>query len=254
MMWIISLVCAILIFVLVFFIRPLNQASPQPIKIAPSPSAVSSTSPAPLKILGQKTIPQKLHVFQTFNNCGRAALSMALSYYDINVSQEELGVELRPWQNPQGVNDDKSVTLEELGNKAKDFGLIPYHRPNGNIDLIKKFIAHDLPVITRTLTNLEEDIGHYRVVKGYNDETGQIIQDDSLQNKNLWFSYADFSLLWKQFNFEYLILVPKDKDEIAQNILGENKDPYVAWQKAVQNSQKQLEENQYDIYARFNLS
>ena len=36
--------------------------------------------------------------------------------------------------------------------------------------------------------------------------------------------------------------------------MGENKDPYVAWQKAVQNSQKQLEENQYDIYARFNLS
>ena len=216
--------------------------------IPSTPTDIIKTPPT------SKTLNNDYHVFQTFNNCGPAALSMALSYYGINVSQQVLGEELRPWQNPQGDNDDKSVTLEELGEKAKDFDLIPYHRPNGNIDLIKLFITYDIPVVARTLTKIEEDIGHYRIVKGYNDETGQIIQDDSLQNKNLWFSYADFSLLWKQFNFEYLILVPKDKDEIAQNILGENKDPYVAWQKAVQNSQKQLEENQYDIYARFNLS
>ena len=216
--------------------------------IPSTPTDIIKTPPT------SKTLNNDYHVFQTFNNCGPAALSMALSYYGINVSQQVLGEELRPWQNPQGDNDDKSVTLEELGEKAKDFDLIPYHRPNGNIDLIKLFITYDIPVVARTLTKIEEDIGHYRIVKGYNDETGQIIQDDSLQNKNLWFSYSDFSLLWKQFNFEYLILVPKDKDEIAQNILGENKDPYVAWQKAVQNSQKQLEENQYDIYARFNLS
>src|SRR3990170_3896122 len=145
-----------------------------------------------------KILPTDYHVFQTFNNCGPAALSMALSYYGINVSQQVLGEELRPWQNPQGDNDDKSVTLEELGEKAKDFDLIPYHRPNGNIDLIKLFITYDIPVVARTLTKIEEDIGHYRIVKGYNNEIGQIIQDDSLQNKKLWFSYADFSLLWKQ--------------------------------------------------------
>lgn len=201
-----------------------------------------------------KILENNYHVFQTFNNCGPAALSMALSYYGFNVSQQTLGDELRPFQNPQGDNDDKSVTLEELGEKAKDFDLVPYHRPNGNIELIKKFIAYDLPVVARTLTKIDEDIGHYRIVKGYSDETGQLIQDDSLQNKNLWFSYEDFSSLWKRFNYEYLVLTPRDKTNIVETILGADKDAKIAWQKAVQNSQNQLNINPNDIYTRFNLS
>ncbi|MBI4226001.1 C39 family peptidase [Candidatus Roizmanbacteria bacterium] len=217
-------------------------------QVSPTPTVIVKTPPA------SKILNNDYHVFQTFNNCGPAALSMALSYYGINVSQQELGNALRPFQNPQGDNDDKSVTLEELGEKAKEFNLIPYHRPNGNIDLIKLFITYDIPVTARTLTKINEDIGHYRIVKGYNDETGQIIQDDSLQNKNLWFSYEDFSSIWKHFNYEYLVLVPKDKQEIAEAILGEDKDAKIAWGKAVQNSQKQLEANPQDIYARFNLS
>ena len=223
-----------------------------PSVIAPTVSPTSQ--PQLINPPQSKVLDNDYHVFQTFNNCGPAALSMALSYYGINVSQLVLGDELRPYQNPQGDNDDKSVTLEELGEKAKDFDLIPYHRPNGNIDLIKLFLAYDIPVLARTLTKINEDIGHYRVVKGYNDETQQIIQDDSLQNKNLWFSYDDFSLLWKQFNFEYLVLVPQDKEKIAEVILGEDKDPKVAWGKAATNARQQLVINPNDTYARFNLS
>ena len=216
--------------------------------ISPTPQIILESPPI------NKILANDYHIFQTFNNCGPAALSMALSYYGINISQQELGNEVRLWQNPQGDNDDKSVTLEELGNKAKFFGLIPYHRPNGNIGLLKKFITYDLPVVARTLTNLDEDIGHYRVIKGYNDETEQLIQDDSLQNKNLWFTYEDFFLLWKRFNYEYLVLVPKDKKAIAEMILGENQDGKFAWKKAANQAKKQLETNPDDIYARFNLS
>src|SRR3989344_5350984 len=48
-------------------------------------------------------------VFQTYNNCGPAALSMALSYYGIKASQHELGDILRPYQQAQGNNDDKTT-------------------------------------------------------------------------------------------------------------------------------------------------
>src|SRR3989344_2364563 len=201
-----------------------------------------------------KILANDYHVFQTFNNCGPAALSMALSYYGINVSQQVLGDELRPYQNPQGDNDDKSVTLEELGEKAKDFDLIPYHRPNGNIELIKKFITYDIPILTRTLTKVNEDIGHFRLVKGYNDQTGQLIQNDSLQNKNLWYTYVDFLAIWEKFNHEYLVLVPNDKQEIVETILGEDLNEKIAWQKALRQAQGKLVENENDIYTRFNLS
>lgn len=199
-----------------------------------------------------KLLSNTYHIFQTFNNCGPAALSMALSYYDINVSQAELGDSLRPYQVPGGENDDKSVTLTELAEKAKDYDLIPFHRPDGNIEQIKLFITYNIPVITRTWLKENEDIGHYRVVKGY-DQT-HLIQDDSLQGKNLKYTPSDFNKIWKKFNYEYLVLVPQDKKEIAETIIGENKDSRIAWQNAVYESEKQLEQNPDDIDARFNLS
>lgn len=221
---------------------------PQVTSPTPSPQIRLATPPS------QKLLPNNYHIFQTFNNCGPAALSMALSYYDINVSQQTLGQELRPYQVPGGNNDDKSVTLEELAEKAKDYGLVSYHRPNGTVELIKLFIAYDIPIVARTLTKPTEDIGHYRIVKGYDEVAKQIIQDDSLQAKNLRFSYEDIDMLWQQFNYEYLVLVPPEKQIVAETILGEDLDPKTAWKKATQNAQKKLAINPEDMYAHFNLS
>jgi hypothetical protein len=221
--------------------RRLNQPSP-------TPKLVLQTPPS------QKILPTDYHIFQSFNNCGPAALSMALRFYGIEKSQQELGQSLRPWQNPEGINDDKSVTLEEVAEESKKYGFIPYRRPNGDMETIKMFITYDMPVIARTWLTPNEDIGHYRVVKGYDEASKQLIQDDSLQNKNLWYTYDDFNAIWDKFNYEYLVLVPEDKKEIAEAILGEDMDEKVAWQKAVQRSEKILSENPGDITAGFNLS
>ena len=220
----------------------------------PEETVISSPTPTVTPILPQKILATDYHVFQTFNNCGPAALSMALRFYKVIVSQQELGQALRPYQVPGGDNDDKSVTLQELAEKSKEYGFIPYHRPMGNPDLVKQFIANDMPVISRTWTKSNEDVGHYRVVKGYDEAAGIFIQDDSLQNKNLQYTYKDFNEIWKKFNFEYLVLVPKEKREIAEQILEENKDEKFAWQSAVENSLQELSNNPDDIYARFNLS
>jgi tetratricopeptide (TPR) repeat protein len=177
---------------------------------------------------------------------------MALSYYGINKTQAELGGELRPYQIPGGDNDDKSVTLEELAEKSKEFGLIPYHRPNGNIDIMKKFIAIDIPVITRTWLKENEDIGHYRLVRGFTDT--EIIQDDSLQNKDLRYTDDVFLNIWKKFNYEYLVLVPQEKVRLAEQILGEDLDEKTAWNKAVELSKNEIKNNPSDIYSIFNLS
>ena len=201
-----------------------------------------------------KTLENEYHVFQTFNNCGPASLSMVFSYFGINKSQKELGQELRPYQNPRGDNDDKSVTLEELSQKSKEYGFAAYHRPNGNIELIKFFITYDVPVIVKTLTKENEDIGHYRVVKGYDDTTGEIIYDDSFQGKNLKFSYESFNEIWEKFNFEYLVIIPKDKVMITEAIIGEDKDTNKAWERAAKNARELAEKYPENIFYRFNLS
>ncbi|MDO8658254.1 MAG: C39 family peptidase [Candidatus Levybacteria bacterium] len=233
------------------------QSGNEPSIINPKSSIINPTaSPSPTlaPVPNSKILQTDYHIFQTFNNCGPAALSMALRFYGINVSQAELGNALRPYQVPNGDNDDKSVTLEELAEKSKEYGFIPFHRPMGNPKVIKQFITNGMPVITRTWTKLDEDIGHYRVIKGYDGTAGVFIQDDSLQNKNLEYTYEDFNEIWKKFNYEYLVLVPDKKQELAERILGKNADAKIAWQNAVKNSENELESNQNDIYARFNLS
>lgn len=221
----------------------LNQSSP-------SPTPYTLPSIPSTKVLSNGGY----HIFQSFNNCGPASLSMTLRFYGVNATQFELGNSLRPYQIPGGDNDDKSVTLEELAEESKKYGFVPFHRPVGNPEIVKHFIANNMPVIARTWTKLNEDIGHYRIIKGYNDNLGTFIQDDSLQNKNLSYTYEDFNALWKKFNYEYLVLVPEEKVEIANAILGENADAQIAWQNAVENSKRELRENPDDIFARFNLS
>lgn len=209
-------------------------------------------TPTPIVVPLTYEIPLRTHVFQSFNNCGPAAMSMALSYYNIKKSQAEIGQALRPYQIPGGDNDDKSVTLEELSKYAVEQGLLTYHRPNGSEELLKKFISNDIPVITRTWTKPNEDIGHYRIIRGYTEN--EFIQDDSLQNKNLRYSFPDFNEIWKKFNFEYLVLVPKEKQKLAEQILGEDLDFRKSWVHAVELSNQELQKNPDDIYSRFNLS
>lgn len=218
------------------------------------PTGIPTHTPTKTPPPEHKELNNSYHVYQTFNNCGPAALSMALSYYDIHESQQTLGQHLRPYQIANGDNDDKSVTLDELAEEAKNYNLVPYHRPNGNAELMKQLIGAEIPVITRTLLTADDDIGHYRVIKGYNDITKTFLQDDSLQGPNLSFTYADFEVLWQHFNYEYLVLVPKDRQRVAEAILGENTDEHTAWVNAAQRAKNQYEKNPNDIFARFNHS
>ncbi len=231
-----------------------NEPTPTPStkksQSLPSPSIVLTPTLPPTPI--SKTLSGGTHIFQTFNNCGPASLSMTLSYYGQTVSQLTLGSQLRPYQRPNGDNDDKSVTLSELSLKATEYGYTTYHRPAGDIEILKQFIVNDIPVITRTWLKTNEDIGHYRVIKGYDDSKKVLIQDDSLQGKNLEYTYKDFSDLWQAFNYEFLVLIPENKQDLAIQILGDLVDEDSAWKLAYELSKSQQTEDNNNKYALFN--
>lgn len=234
--------------------QPVAELSPVSRPIMPLASATPEPPTTPPPLPAQTQLTGGTQVFQTFNNCGPAALSMALSYLEISKTQAELGQQLRPYQIPNGDNDDKSVTLIELARQAEQYGLVAYHRPHGRMDLLKHLLVLEVPVITRTWLKPNEDIGHYRVVTGYNDQTGQLLQSDSLQGPNLWYSYSDFETLWEAFNFEYLVLVPSDKQDAVEVVLGEEVDLRVAWQNALASAERKLNRHPDDLYAAFNRS
>lgn len=222
------------------------------------PTNAATKTPTPTAKLTEPPssviIPMRAHAFQSFNNCGPASLSMLLSYANINISQAELGNNLRPYENPQGDNDDKSVTLAEMAEESKRYNLIPFHRPTGSMELLKILIANDIPVVVRTWLHPGEDIGHYRLVRGYDDSTQEIIQDDSYEGKDLRYKYETFRAMWQPFNYEFLIAVPPEKEALVQSILGSTVDETDAWEQALQVAQQEAQNNPDDMYPVFNQS
>lgn len=200
------------------------------------------------------SLVQANFISQSFNNCGPAAMSMVFSTYDLKVSQEELAAKMRPFNSPWGGDDDKSVFPNEFVSTAKEYGLESLYRPNGNIELVKKLIANDVPVIVRTWLNPGEDIGHFRIIRGYDDSAQVFIQDDSYQGSGLKYTYDQVMDMWKPFNYSYILIYPKAKQDVVETILGENMDEKVAYQNALKQADADLEKNPGDAYAEFNRS
>jgi hypothetical protein len=220
----------------------------------PSPAAKPSLTPAPPLLPTAYIIPQQFHTFQTFNNCGPASLSMLLSYQGISVGQKELGDMLRPRQHPQGIEDDKSVTIPELAVEAERRGLDAFHQPGGSIQLVKALIANDTPVLVRTWLNETDDIGHYRIIRGFDDSTQELVQDDSLQGQGLRYSYANFEKLWLPFQFEFLVVSTQEQSNSIEQLLGDLSDADKAWEEFNKQSVTQASIDPTNHYHLFNQS
>jgi hypothetical protein len=199
-------------------------------------------------------LPESVFVSQTYNNCGPAAMSMVFSIYDLEVSQEELGNKMRPFNSPIGGTDDKSVFPDEFVNTAKEYGFESLTRPNGDINLLKKLVANDIPVVVRTWLNPGEDIGHFRIIRGYDDQAQVFIQDDSYQGRGLTYTYDEVKEMWKPFNYGYILVYPKEKSAVVEAILGEDMNKEAAYRNALARANDDLQSNPDDVYAEFNKS
>ncbi len=194
------------------------------------------------------------HTYQTFNNCGPATLSMILSWFGVDATQKELGDKMRPYQHPKGDNDDKTIFTYEFVGWAQEYGLSAFRGVNGDIELLKTFTANGIPVVVKTWLNVNDDIGHFRVVRGFDQQRQVIIQDDSYHGKDKRISYFDFLSMWQPFNYDYVVVYPKDMEDTVMAILGDEVDQQVAWQHALTRAQEEQKLDPENPYPGFNIS
>lgn len=259
----------ILLVIFYFFLQQISAAfknpkavfqNPQIITSATLPTSTHTPTPSPTPYIEIKQpgkfvqIPTKKSVYQTFNNCGPAALSMLLDFYGINISQQTIADTLRPFQQIQGRGDDKSVTLDELAGYASGYGLIAYHRPGGDVNKLKLYLANGIPVLVVDWLDKDGGFGHYRIIKGFDEASQQIIEDDSIYGMNQKLSYGNFEKSWQVFNYQYLIIVPPEKKDLVLAILGEESNEQVAYQKALLKAQSEYSNNPQNAYPLFNQS
>jgi len=228
--------------------------SPQALLPTTSPGATPSGTFTLIQPGERALLPGTKVAYQTFNNCGPATLSMILSFYDIAKTQKELGEEMRPYQHPKGNNDDKSIFPSEFVEWVEKFGLKALHRPNGSIELLKLFTANGIPVVVKTWLKPNEDIGHFRIVRGFDEKAKMIISDDSCFGPTRRIDYFTFMEMWQPFNYGYIPVYKQEKEEVVKAILGEDQDEEVVWWKAINRAQKEVELDSENIYPIFNLA
>ena len=120
--------------------------------------------------------------------------------------------------------------MEKLAKYAEELNLTAIHRSNGDLTIVKALVSKNIPVITRTLLTKDNDIGHYRIITGYNENQKELIQSDSYQGANRRYSYDEFLKLWEPYGYEYLVITRPEQEDIVKQALGQNWEEEKAWQ------------------------
>lgn len=205
---------------------------------------ITPKEPGPSALLpGAKWVPQ------SFNNCGPATTSMVLQYFGFNVNQNETKARLR------SNADDKNVFTFEIADYIKkDYGVESRLLYGGDIQTIKKLLANGFYIVTENWLHPNEDIGHTTIIRGFDDEQGVLIADDSFIGVNITYPYEQFSeTQWKAFNYEYLPLYLPENEELLKSIIGEAWDEKNMFQNAADKARREIAKNDADSYAWFNL-
>jgi tetratricopeptide (TPR) repeat protein len=194
-------------------------------------------------------LPGAKWVPQSFNNCGPATTSMILQYFGFNVDQNQTKAALRT--NP----DDKNVFTYEMANYLrKDYGIESKLLYGGDIQLIKKLLANGFYVVLEDWLHPNEDIGHVTIIRGFDDDQGVLIADDSFIGVNITYPYEQFvQTQWKPFNYEYLPVYEAGNEDLLKAIVGQVWDSKFMYERAAKLAQSEIAQDGRDMYAWFNL-
>ncbi len=160
------------------------------------------------------------HEYQTWNNCGPATVSMALSAFGASEGQAAAARFLKP--DP----DDKNVSPSELAAYVRSRNLTATVRINGSVERLRALVAVGLPVIAETwfVPHPNDEMGHYRVVIGFDHPARELITMDSYDGPRRAVPYEEFDRLWRVFQRVYLVIYDEPRASAVAAILGSDTD------------------------------
>jgi tetratricopeptide (TPR) repeat protein len=192
---------------------------------------------------------------QTWNNCGPANITMALSYYGWRRDQSFAAELLKPDREDKNVNPSEMVAFV---NEQSDLRAIT--RMGGDLNLLKQFIAAQIPVLIETgyMPEGYDWIGHYQTVVAYDDLQDLFYVYDSYlgsgtSGEGLAESYADLDRNWQHFNRTFIAIYEPARENEVREILGERADPVRAAELALETAQAEALANRRDVHAWFNI-
>jgi tetratricopeptide (TPR) repeat protein len=216
---------------------PSPTPTPQAAADLPSnPSPTASPTPAPTaapSLPASHTLSGMQHEPQGWNNCGPVTLGMALSYWGRTETQWQIAPVLKP--DPE----DKNVSPEEMVDYARSLGLDAVVRVGGDLEGLKRLLVAGFPVVVETwyVREANDQMGHYRLIIGYDDAAQQFLTHDSLHGPDLPIGYQELDELWRAFNRVYLVVYPPERAGEVSAALGPAWDERAAVEAALQTAQ-----------------
>ncbi|MBN1260769.1 MAG: C39 family peptidase [Anaerolineae bacterium] len=214
-----------------------TPTSPPEATLTPLPTATPLPTPTATPTLPPHAFLEGLrHEHQGWNNCGPTTLTMLLSYWERTETQYDAAPVLKP--DPE----DKNVSPGEMVAYAQSLGLDALARVGGDLDLLKRLIAGGFPVIVETweVRDARDQLGHYRLIVGYDDATQEFATYDSLHGPDVLVGYRELDELWKVFNRVYILALPPERMPDLATLLGPALDAEAALRQALESAQAEL--------------
>jgi len=194
--------------------------APEIPEVTTAPKVAPTPLPASVNIKGIRYMDQHFG----FNECAPTNLAMALSFWGWPGKAQDTSQYLKPY--PQ----DKNVMPYEMVSYVQDkTDLAALVRWGGTAQLVKSLLAAGYPVVVEqgvTLPDMSTGkpswMGHYLVVSGYDDAKKIFIVQDSYLpgGNNYHLSYDQMIGDWRSFDYVFLIVYPKDKQNDLFAALG----------------------------------
>ncbi len=230
---------------------PTTILSAAPTVVAPATPAATAAPAKPVvqvaPITGRALLEPMTHEFETWNNCAPVTSEMVLSYYGIQKKQTEIAPVLRP--NAKNF----SVRIDQIGAYLGQFGLQSQPLIGGTLPLLKVFASNGIPVVVEDQLSLQDDYGHFRVVRGYDDSAGVLIFGDSYFGATNRIAYNLYAELWKRHDYAFMPVFRPEQAALVQAILGPDFDPRTNLDNALKAARTAVADQPSDGFAWLNL-
>jgi tetratricopeptide (TPR) repeat protein len=135
------------------------------------------------------------------------------------------------------------------------------YRVGGSLEVVKRLVAAGIPVMVEESMKFDEPYwsgddlwaAHYQLITGYDDAAQTVTGQDSFRGADQYVPYDQFDQYWQAFNRVYILIYLPGQEETIKAILGENWDPDVNRQNALDAAQAETESDPQNAFAWFNL-
>ena len=202
----------------------------------PEPTQTPTATPTPLPGAFRLTGVVYTSQHGRWNYCAPANLTMALSFWGRKDGLTTVGTFLKPYEK------DKNVMPYEMANYVEQkTDLAIAVRTAGSAELLKRLLVNGFPVLVekgayiKDISGVVSWMGHYEVVTGYDDARQVYITQDSYYTPDFEVDYSTFLQGWRSFNYQFLIVYPKDRDAQIRSLLGPQQvDEKTSWNTALE--------------------